>query len=422
MIFVLLILLLAGCQVESTSPAVSEVPATEEMVANNYEPVAVTPPVKPEPTTTAAPPPTEPPPTATPESEGIEGGEPETADDPDRETAMERFRVAGLFAAYSQEPVINLDTEEVLNWEFPGAVIFHDGQFHMFANVISWWPQQVAVHYLTSQDGIEWTPAAAEPIFTGEMLQGANTAFFTAFASSVLVEDDGTWVLYYSTVDRPTDWPPVFEGGIGRATAPYPSGPWTPDDDLVLRAGGEDDWDSLGVRDASVLRVDDGYVMYYSGYKDTGSNVEGGIVRANSAIGRASSDNGVTWTKLPEPVLSGSGESGAWDEYDVQAPRVVRTPDGWVMAYSSSIQTACCMHKPGIRKHGMAVSDDGLNWVCSDDVIFSPSREFGVSAVWEKALAYHEGSYFLYMQAGKVNYPDISWSTYLATYDGVLAP
>jgi hypothetical protein len=46
-----------------------------------------------------------------------------------------------------------------------------------------------------------------------------------ALVTSVLVEDDGTWVLYFSVGHFPASNPSAF--AIGRATAPDPLGPWT---------------------------------------------------------------------------------------------------------------------------------------------------------------------------------------------------
>ena len=80
----------------------------------------------------------------------------------------------------------------------PGAVIFHEGQFHMFYNGISGWPAHVMVGYATSPDGENWTRMTDEPIFTGEGIEYTGVSLFV---TSVVVADDGTWMLYFYTID-----------------------------------------------------------------------------------------------------------------------------------------------------------------------------------------------------------------------------
>src|SRR6266540_2929732 len=50
----------------------------------------------------------------------------------------------------------------------PGAVIEHDGQLHMFANLFTAWPGRVRVQHLVSSDGESWTLDASEPVFDSE--------------------------------------------------------------------------------------------------------------------------------------------------------------------------------------------------------------------------------------------------------------
>src|SRR5688572_9908428 len=78
----------------------------------------------------------------------------------------------------------------------PGAVTYHDGKFHMFRNGFQAWPASVQIGYLVSDDGIHWTQPQAEPVLFTVDFPYAKVA---ALASSVIVEDDGTWVLYVYT-------------------------------------------------------------------------------------------------------------------------------------------------------------------------------------------------------------------------------
>ena len=80
-----------------------------------------------------------------------------------------------------------------------GAVIYHEGQFHMFFNAIQggWPPDDIAIGYMTSPDGLNWELAAEEPVLFGSQ---APFDIHTIYAGSVVVDLDGTWQLYFHTI------------------------------------------------------------------------------------------------------------------------------------------------------------------------------------------------------------------------------
>ena len=401
-ILLLLGLLFAGCQSEPVAPEsesvvseVVEVDVLEDEVVVTETAVL---PTEPPPTN---PPPTEPPPTEPPAPTAT--SEPES----------NRIPTEGLFTLVSDQPVIrHNDTESApMNLAFPGAVVYHDGLFHMFHNELEWWPSQVHVFYSTSSDGLNWTRVSDDPLFLGEALNVP----YTAFVSSVLVEEDGTWVMYFYTVDNAVSWETMTEGSIGRATAPAPTGPWTANDEMVLTAGKQDSWDSYCVQNPSVVRVEQGYVMYYTGYSER-----------QAAIGMATSADGIQWTKHEEPIFTRSGERGSWDNAFMIDPQVILTPDGWVMLYARSNKVG--KHGP----YGFAVSADGFNWTRSDEPIVSGANVGPF--IWAAELLYHEGTYFVYVESGQVtgggnsfsdsggDNPDADWNIFFLTHEGSLMP
>ena len=99
----------------------------------------------------------------------------------------------------------------------PGAMIFHDGKFHMFRNGFHDWPGVISVGYMTSEDGIEWDEVQEKELFNSTSASYAEPGLDV---SSVVVESDGTWVLYFHTVNSSAPWQ------IGRATSSSPLGPW----------------------------------------------------------------------------------------------------------------------------------------------------------------------------------------------------
>ncbi|MBI5931123.1 MAG: hypothetical protein HY862_17570 [Chloroflexi bacterium] len=274
----------------------------------------------------------------------------------------------------------------------PGTVVFHDGKFHMFRNGFQGWPASVEIGYLTSDDGLTWTEVSPDPVF---YTADAPFNVEAALASSAIVEDDGTWVLYFYL------WPHQFvttdPGSVARATAPAPEGPWTMDTEITLGPGSADEWDGGGLSAPSVVKTDEGYVMYYAG-----SDLQG--TGPFSGIGMATSTDGITWTKYndpattaapyaeSDPVFLPSTEDGAWDSGFVHQPRVRLTPDGYVMLYRSA-QTG-----GRDKSYGLAISHDGIKWErIGTDPVFSDS-DTKLRGIWYSELEYHDGMYYGYFE------------------------
>lgn len=286
----------------------------------------------------------------------------------------------------------------------PGAVVYHDGMFHMFRNGFRAWPATVQIGYVTSPDGLTWTKQGDDPVLYTKDVPYAGIA---ALASSVVVEDDGTWVLYFYTWE--TRGAPG-RSGVGRATAKNPKGPWTVDAELVMTRGSAGEWDDQQVFAPAVLKTSEGYVMYYAGTN------KAGIQR----IGRATSTDGVHWTKYndaattaapfaeSDPVLQ--PEQGKWDGGLVHQPHVLRMGDGWVMLYRGT---------PSVGSQSMALgyatSADGIRWTrAADNPILKPNAVPGAQFFWfTNALVKDDTIYFFWEV-------DIKQKTeiYVATHKG----
>jgi hypothetical protein len=284
----------------------------------------------------------------------------------------------------------------------PGAAIHYEGQFHMFRNGFVGWPAWAGAAYHTSPDGITWTEHGDGPVFSTDDVPFAEVG---ALVTSVLVEDDGTWVLYFYTVGNfPASNPSDF--AIGRATAPDPMGPWTIHPEAVLLPGSEGAWDAGQVTAPSVVRTEDGYVMYYGGSEPNGIPL----------IGMATSADGITWAKYDDPATTEApfaesdpifvtGEAGAWDAALVLQPSVVVTPDGWVLSYKSMAM----MGSPRDQAYGLATSPDGLHWTRYAENPILQHKEVQRRNLYFHELVVAEGQFILFfeMTRGYQNQTDI---------------
>jgi predicted GH43/DUF377 family glycosyl hydrolase len=282
-------------------------------------------------------------------------------------------------------------------------MLYHDGRFHMFRNGFKNWPGLVSVGYMTSSNGLAWTEVQGEPVFTSAQVPYVEDGE-GADVSSVILLDDGTWVFYFHRVSN--NKPEL----IGRATAPSPLGPWEVDPEPVLTPGGEDAWDESGVAWPSVVRTEDGFVMFYSGFP--------GGFGADPMIGRAESPDGITWEKYDDPATTEPRFAAsdpvfipeeAWTTDGVDRARVQLTPEGWVMVYQGGT----------LVMRGLAFSPDGVRWVRHPDNPVLELKDFPFSGtMWDTNLLYQDGVYYYYTEIGSMAGTDL----YLAIHEGEIKP
>ncbi len=288
----------------------------------------------------------------------------------------------------------------------PGIVVFHEDDFHMLYVAIPRWPHPLAIGYAKSSDGYMWERQSDQPVLSHEQT-GALSAT-SVIASSVLVAEDGTWMLYFTSVAEGE----VFYGQVARATAPGPLGPWSVDAEPVLAPGPENAWDGQSVGDASVVQNDDGYVMYYTGF---GNFQNGAFSEKRANIGMATSVDGLTWTKfddpdttdssfgLSDPVFTVSADETGWDTFRVVDPNVQKTPDGWLMAYRGAT-----FNSP--MSIGLAASQDGVNWQRVSDKPELTPKDTGKAKIFYMTLLSRPEQDYLYLELGN----DSSTDAYLA--------
>lgn len=204
------------------------------------------------------------------------------------------------------------------------------------------------VFHATSTNGSAWVVDPAPVTLSG--VEGAADLDI----GSVDVLADGTWVMYYGVAfDVGGHGNHIYEYAIRRATATSPTGPWTTDLEPMLVPGDEGTWDAAAVKSPSVVWQGDSWLMFYTGHgyepKD-GEAPPPGMVGA-SALGLATSQDGITWIKRSEPVFVGRADL-PWEGGAVARTSVAWDGDRYLVVYAG--------RTGGSR--GLATSADGVEW------------------------------------------------------------
>jgi predicted GH43/DUF377 family glycosyl hydrolase len=255
----------------------------------------------------------------------------------------------------------------------PGLVVENGGRLHMLTNSFTRYPGASFVSHITSPDGIEWRPGTEGPVLRSSQVPDSHETFTTAFVTTGFRAEDGSWVAFGYTFEGPST-----DGFIWRATAPRLDGPWHVDPRPALRPGPEGAWDSVRVAEPSLVRADDGFLLFYTGFDDD----------EIGRIGVATSTDGVTWTRRDGPVFEGAQE---WDGGSVGNPQVVSTADGYTMVYRT---------ESGFG-FGLARSADGTSWEASTTNPFmDEDRSPNGAQLWQSEAAVVGGELRWWLEVG----------------------
>jgi hypothetical protein len=161
-------------------------------------------------------------------------------------------------------------------------------------------------------------------------------------------------------------------GGIAQATSPdgmnwatVTKGDVSTGLGLVLR-GQKDRWDHQ-LETANAIKVDDGYLLYYSGYPKVGWPKNPG------QIGVAKSVDGLNFSRISDkPILAPTPKW--YDSNGLYSPVVFRIGDEFGMVYAGHNYSTTAV-PAGIYLLG-ATSIDGVNWIKRAAPILSPSDDY----------------------------------------------
>ncbi len=217
------------------------------------------------------------------------------------------------------------DSQDVLN---PSVIQFGGN----LINYYSGWDGTVwQTGYATSTDnGLTWNKRATPVLSIGDW----TTQYIAANGSNIVV--NGQMFMYFQGESADG------HQQIGLATSPDGIN-FTMQPNPVIAAGPAGSYDDLYTSDPYVLQVGNQYWMYYSAVTHDYS----------FTMARATSTDGVNWTKDAQPLFA-NGAPGDFDDVGDAEPSIVYQDGLYFMIFTAN--------KDMKRSLGWATSPDGVNW------------------------------------------------------------
>ena len=214
------------------------------------------------------------------------------------------------------------------------------------------------IGYANSSDGISWTKYAGNPVLLHD-----PGGWDGSIAHPFVLHDGGVYRMWY------TGSVTGFDHRIGYAESSDGLA-WTKSGVVLGPTPGA--WDAGSVTLSVVVKEGSNFTMWYSGH-------DGSL---NFHVGRATSSDGMTWTKdAANPVMS---PSLPWEILRVHAAHVLGGPGAYEMFY---------VGHDGLRQSfGHATSPEGLNWTRDSDPILTPGPD-----AWDAATL---GSHSVVAESG----------------------
>ena len=236
------------------------------------------------------------------------------------------------------------------------SVLYQSKQYNMW-----YWNDSASIGYATSPDGVNWTKYSGNPVFTNVLRPS-------------VVYKSGTYYLFYAKTD---------ETAIGLATSTNPQGPFT-DQGLVL--SGTQTWESGMIRGPSVW-FDESAELFKLWYSAGSVSPAGVDWTEPAAIGYATSQDGINWTKYANnPIMQGLND-GSWLSQAIETLRVYKLDNTYYGFYHAADYW-------GISRIGLTTSTDGITWnPQASDLILDLGKygDFDADFLYTTAPAYING-------------------------------
>jgi len=223
-----------------------------------------------------------------------------------------------------------------------GDIVFDGTTYHMFLvggqTFFPWDSPWSVGHWTLNPLTQEWDEDSDNPVLGPEPGQWDG---YTIYQLAVL-HDGAKFKMWYGATG--SSFGSIY---VGYAESPDGS-VWTKWLDPLpgLEPGPPGAWDDVGVNPSTVLIDGASYRMWFMAMEFNGGAFD------RWRIGYATSPDGLTWTKYPDPVLVGSLP---WEGDLLYFPEVVPSGGGYAMWYSAVVPNQ-------IAAIGYAISPDGIHW------------------------------------------------------------
>jgi predicted GH43/DUF377 family glycosyl hydrolase len=172
-----------------------------------------------------------------------------------------------------------------------------------------------AIGFAVSKDGLTWKENSDNPILSKAKIEGWES--YGVFAPKVYFHN-GVYFMYYSASDGKK-----ISSGLAFSEdlikwEKYKKNP-------ILIAGLKGEWDERCAEIISIIKIKDGFVLFYEG--EDGKNCY--------RIGMAYSRDLVTWIKAENNPIVDIGRIGKFDDKSILAPHVVAIGDSLYLYYSA---------------------------------------------------------------------------------------
>ena len=181
---------------------------------------------------------------------------------------------------------------------------------------------------------------------------------------------------------------------------------WTKhSDNPVFSLGPSGSWDDAWVAYPFVIHDDTQFIMYYTGWP--------AVSPLGAKIGRATSDDGVNWTReITNPLIT-VGQNGQWDDGSVFTGPVIFDGSEYKMWY--------CGFDGSIYRSGLAISAYGSGW---EKYAGNPVLDLGDSGQWDNMViissVIFEDSMYKAWYCGRESTTGIWRVGYATSEDGII--
>jgi hypothetical protein len=257
---------------------------------------------------------------------------------------------------WSHPPSFQTPLGSIGDWDdgfhMVGDLVFDGATYHLFLlgghdlNSFTGW----ALGHWTSTDLDTWTEDANNPVFTPDDPWGDDSVISTA-----ILYRDGLFHMWYGATSGGGTGAAGYATSVDGSTWNRAAGPVA-----SLGAGLPGAFDDAGFYPSAVIHKDGAYHMW-----GTGVRIADGLWQ----IGYAWSSDGLSWFKLPDPVIAVDNDVPRWMRLGAYLPEVV--PHGELFAmWHTGRNSVVPNHTISI---GHALSRDGIRWNhWVDNPIISP--------------------------------------------------